>query len=139
MLLRNRNIFFFLLLAAVAIFTGVQISLANFNQDIGYPQPIEAFDCDQTTAGWHISLLNYNVEVQKSQVDYLVHKVQQPATAVWQQTQQWATTTIQELPTKLPAEEWQNYQQIALKQIENWRQLTNQIINNIVNDKVDSH
>jgi hypothetical protein len=127
MLNRKSNILIIITLAVIAVCMGIQTSLANLNRDLGYQQPQEALDYQQTIDGWHFSFLNIPVEVQKDQVA----KVVQPV-----------TNAIH----NFPVEELEQYQQIALDKAATWwQQAINSnpvetvrcLTNNII-DKVDS-
>ncbi|MEG6614848.1 hypothetical protein V6C27_00170 [Peptococcaceae bacterium 1198_IL3148] len=127
MLNRKRNIVIFLTLAVIVVFMGIQTSLVNFNQDLGYQQPVKAFECYQTTEGLYISALNISTHVQKDQLASLL----QPVTAAI---------------NNFPKEEIEQYQQIAIIKITTWwEQITNsnpletvRCLTQDILDKVDS-
>lgn len=67
--LHNRGIVIWLLVALVVIFTGVQICVTNFNQDLGQQQSVAVLAVKQTTdSSWQVNIMNHTVNIDAAPI-----------------------------------------------------------------------
>ncbi|MTI81493.1 MAG: hypothetical protein FH758_11550 [Firmicutes bacterium] len=70
-MLNSNSIKLFLIIAVIAIFWGVQISLINFNNNAGFTPPVQTVSLQETNKRWQLSLLDHSIGVEKQQLSQL--------------------------------------------------------------------
>lgn len=84
-MLFNRYVVTFIA-ALIIIFAGVNMSLQNFNQDIGREAAVKAFSLQSNQPeGWQINLLGYEKEIKRKQLE---EGLLQPVGDVYRNTSQ---------------------------------------------------